>query len=89
MNKKFVRMICKKCHKIFIPETYRERTTGTCNKEECYTPFTEVANLKFYEKDFNKYKFRCLKCDKIIYTNDITERLCEKCRGVNRKYYIV
>lgn len=79
------RMICKICGALFVPETYRERVTGTCAQDSCYVPFSDVGNVQHYHKDFVHYHFACLRCGGQIATNDKTERLCTKCRKRNSK----
>ena len=74
------RLVCKKCNCLFEPQTLRERVTGTCEKDECYVPFSDDKDVKHYVNDYTKYHFKCLKCSEQIHTNDISERLCPKCR---------
>ena len=71
-----------------MPETLRERSTGTCDREECYVSFNDTENIKYHEQSFVKYKFSCLKCGQSIHTDDRSERLCENCRAKNKKYMV-
>ena len=82
------RMICKKCGDIFIPETYREKITGTCSKEDCWVPSSDTENIKYVKEDQYKYKFTCLKCNEIIYTNTASTRLCNTCRQKNKRIHV-
>jgi len=82
------RMICKKCGAIFTPETYREKITGTCSKEKCWVPSSDTENIEYLKEDQFKYKFNCLKCNEIIYTDNPATRLCRNCRQKNKRIFI-
>ncbi|MFH1728097.1 MAG: hypothetical protein ABIA04_06735 [Pseudomonadota bacterium] len=82
---KIARLICKKCGKIFIPLTYRESVTGTCSDDDCYVSFSDTDDKEHVQADLYKYSFNCLKCDEKIFTNEISDRLCSKCREKNKR----
>ena len=77
-------MICKVCSDVFTPETYRERITGTCDKEACWRPFNDTDDLQFVEEDLFQYKFKCLRCGVKILTNTKGERICQECKKKKR-----